>query len=197
MTTSRRGGPHRSDGARQAILDAATELLLEDGYPALTIERIATRARAGKQTIYRWWRSKSAILAECVLTGRLPLAGHELPDSGDLVADVQTWLGAAGADSDATAIMRGLAAAAAEDTGLRRALYSELTGPAHRTLTGRLARAQTREPVAQDAIVAEALLGIMLYRQLTDVDAPPPTHTQIGALLGLPGDGPGPAEAPA
>jgi hypothetical protein len=98
---------------------------------------------------------------------------------------------------DATAIMRGLAAAAAEDTGLRRALYSELTGPAHRTLTGRLARAQTREPVEQDAIVAEALLGIMLYRQLTDVDAPPPTHTQIGALLGLPGDGPGPAEAPA
>lgn len=186
MTTSRRGGPHRSESARQAILDAATELMLTDGYPALTIERIAARAGAGKQTIYRWWRSKSAILAECVLTGRLAPAGPELSDTGDPVADVATWLVAACADDAATAIVRGLAAAAAEDADLRRALYSEVTRPAHHRLSARLARAHAREATAQDSLVAEALLGIVLYRQLTDADGPLPSRDELAVLLDLP-----------
>jgi AcrR family transcriptional regulator len=54
----------RNKQCHQAILQAAAELLEEKGYAAVTIEAIAARAGAGKQTIYRWWPSKAAVILE-------------------------------------------------------------------------------------------------------------------------------------
>jgi AcrR family transcriptional regulator len=69
------------------VLTAAWDLVMEVGYAGLTIEGIAARAGVGKQTIYRWWPSKGAVLFDAFLTveGDQP-AG--LPDSGDLDADL-------------------------------------------------------------------------------------------------------------
>ena len=57
----------RSSAARQSILKAARELVLRVGYAQLTIEGIAAKAGVGKQTIYRWWPSKGAVVFEAVL----------------------------------------------------------------------------------------------------------------------------------
>ena len=49
----------------------------ERGYDHLTMEGIAATAGVGKQTVYRWWPSKGAVIAECLLEGKLltqPLA---------------------------------------------------------------------------------------------------------------------------
>jgi AcrR family transcriptional regulator len=54
----------RNEQARQAILRAAFELCQQRGYAALTIEGVAARAGVGKQTIYRWWPSKGAVVLE-------------------------------------------------------------------------------------------------------------------------------------
>jgi AcrR family transcriptional regulator len=54
----------RSERSRQAILNAADDLLVEVGYAAVTIEGIAARAGVGKQTIYRWWGSKAEVLMD-------------------------------------------------------------------------------------------------------------------------------------
>ncbi|HEY1625028.1 MAG TPA: TetR/AcrR family transcriptional regulator [Streptosporangiaceae bacterium] len=54
----------RSEKSRQAILNAADDLLVEVGYAAVTIEGIAARAGVGKQTIYRWWGSKADVLMD-------------------------------------------------------------------------------------------------------------------------------------
>ncbi|WP_017570301.1 TetR/AcrR family transcriptional regulator [Nocardiopsis halotolerans] len=88
-----RRGPdprRRSERAHRAILDAATELMGEVGYAKLTMEAIAARARVGKQTIYRWWPSKAAVVFDVftALTGGN--AGDPLPDTGDLAADLKT-----------------------------------------------------------------------------------------------------------
>lgn len=58
--TRGRGRP-RSDKARRAILDAARELIEENGPTALTMEGIAARAGVGKPTIYRWWPDRHSV----------------------------------------------------------------------------------------------------------------------------------------
>ena len=62
---TRKGRP-RSGRADRAILDAARELLIEDGFAGLRLEHVAARAGVGKATLYRRWRSKEA-LAQALL----------------------------------------------------------------------------------------------------------------------------------
>jgi AcrR family transcriptional regulator len=57
-------GRRRSERAHQAVLWAASALLRERGYAGLSIEAIAERAGVGKQTIYRWWPSKGAVILD-------------------------------------------------------------------------------------------------------------------------------------
>ncbi len=57
-------GRRRSERARQAILQATSALLRERGYAGFTIEAIAAQAGVGKQTIYRWWPSKGAVILD-------------------------------------------------------------------------------------------------------------------------------------
>ena len=91
MADGRRGRP-RSPRAQQAIVTATCDLLLEMGYERLSIEGVAARAGVGKQTVYRWWPSKSALVTEAVLEGRLPISGEPPPDTGDLRTDLGSWL---------------------------------------------------------------------------------------------------------
>ena len=83
-----RSGPVRSEAARRSILDAAAQIFSERGYDHLTIEGVASRAGVGKQTIYRWWPSKSDIVAECLLEGSLLPGQLSLPDTGDIRGDL-------------------------------------------------------------------------------------------------------------
>ncbi|WP_432016432.1 TetR/AcrR family transcriptional regulator [Streptomyces hydrogenans] len=52
---------------RLAVLNAADDLLVEQGFTATTIEGIAARAGVAKQTIYRWWKSKVDILLDALI----------------------------------------------------------------------------------------------------------------------------------
>ncbi|MFG2885245.1 TetR/AcrR family transcriptional regulator [Streptomyces sp. NPDC048297] len=88
----------RSDKSRRAIYAAALDLVGEVGYPRTTVEGIAARAGVGKQTIYRWWPSKAAVLLEAFLDLSVQAAreaGQEpyvVPDTGDLAADLKAVL---------------------------------------------------------------------------------------------------------
>ncbi|MEE1766290.1 MULTISPECIES: TetR/AcrR family transcriptional regulator [unclassified Streptomyces] len=95
----------RSEKSRRAIYDAALALIGEVGYQKTTIEGIAARAGVGKQTIYRWWSSKAEVLLEAFLdlsaqaadaAARPEVIGeraeYEIPDTGDLEADLKAVL---------------------------------------------------------------------------------------------------------
>ncbi|WP_151482729.1 TetR/AcrR family transcriptional regulator [Streptomyces albicerus] len=95
----------RSEKSRRAIYDAALALVGEVGYPKTTIEGIAARAGVGKQTIYRWWSSKAEVLLEAFIdlsaqaaeaAARPEVIGgaaeYEIPDTGDLEADLKAVL---------------------------------------------------------------------------------------------------------
>lgn len=84
----------RSERSRRAIYDAALALVGEVGYPRTTVEGIAARAGVGKQTIYRWWPSKAAVLLDAFLdlAEQAAQGEPEIPDTGDVEADLKRVL---------------------------------------------------------------------------------------------------------
>jgi AcrR family transcriptional regulator len=61
----RRGRP-RSEKAREAILNAAAELLLARGLGAVSMDAVAERAGVSKATIYRWWPTKETLALDAL-----------------------------------------------------------------------------------------------------------------------------------
>src|SRR5690606_233340 len=100
VTPPRNPDPRRrSERSRRAILDAARALVAETGYPRLTIEAVAARAGVGKQTIYRCWPAKGAVLLDAVLALSQTAEGDiTLPDPGDIEADLKTLMRATAAE---------------------------------------------------------------------------------------------------
>jgi AcrR family transcriptional regulator len=83
-------GRRRSEKSHEAILKAALTLLNEKGYGAVTIEGIAAQAGVGKQTIYRWWPSKAAVILEAFTT--CAESRVAVPNHGDLQTDLANFL---------------------------------------------------------------------------------------------------------
>jgi AcrR family transcriptional regulator len=84
-TGTPRGRP-RSDRLHRAILDAARELLIADGFAALRLEHVAARARVGKATIYRRWPSKEALALELLMELAAPHIA--IAETGDTRAEL-------------------------------------------------------------------------------------------------------------
>ncbi|NUP24049.1 MAG: TetR/AcrR family transcriptional regulator [Streptomyces sp.] len=176
MEEVRRRGRPRSATAHRAILEATRELLIENGYAALSMEGVAARTGVGKPTVYRRWPSKGALVADAVNHGFLDAApGHAVdpPDTGDIENDLRQWLcgyAALAADPRHSPLVLALTAAAAENPQDAEVLYRQLTGPRHTALVERLRRAvdagQVRADVDLDA-VADAVTGALLYQLLT------------------------------
>jgi len=80
----------KRDHTRDAeILDAAVEILAETGYDGMTIDMVATRAKAGKATLYRRWASKDELVIDAVACMKKEnLAVEHLPDTGTLRGDL-------------------------------------------------------------------------------------------------------------
>ena len=84
-----RGRP-RSESARAAILNAALAILEAEGYARVTMEGIAAKAGVGKQTLYRWWPSKAAVVMEAYASAverRVPM-----PETGDFATDLRAYV---------------------------------------------------------------------------------------------------------
>ena len=77
------------------ILDVALDVLAETGYDGMTIDMVATRAKAGKATLYRRWSSKADLVLDAVVCMKSrDIDLDALPDTGtlrgDLVAMIKT-----------------------------------------------------------------------------------------------------------
>jgi AcrR family transcriptional regulator len=161
----------RNERSRQAILTATADLLGEAGYTKLAVEAIAARAGVGKQTIYRWWPDKGAV----VLDAYLALVGADadlaFPDSGDLEADLRLVLGSM-VDSLADPVFerryRALLTAIQDDAGLAQALLDRLLKPWLAATRQRLRAAQQAGQIRDLdlEVVAELLYGPVYYRWL-------------------------------
>lgn len=166
--------PRRNEASRRAILGAAFELVQEVGYAKLSIEGIAARAGVGKQTIYRWWPSKGAVLFDAflMLSEQPDGGGIALPDTGDLEADLKAVLRATVEELNDPRYdepMRALNTEITHDPALA-ALYSErLDGPLRELKRQRLRSAQRAGQLAADLdldVAVDMLWGPLLNRWL-------------------------------
>ncbi|MFD3424079.1 TetR/AcrR family transcriptional regulator [Streptomyces decoyicus] len=162
----------RSERSRRAIFDAALALVGEVGYEKLTIEGIASRAGVGKQTIYRWWPSKAAVLLDAFLVDVDEDYAAGLPDTGDLAADLKFVLRATADEFNDPAFQapyRALAVAGANDAELSRTFVARLLEPGIRVYVDRLRAAQEAGEVAEGIdvrIAAEMVLSPFSQRWL-------------------------------
>ncbi|MGA5562810.1 TetR/AcrR family transcriptional regulator [Streptomyces platensis] len=170
--TSTPDSSRRSERSRRAIFDAALALVGEVGYDKLTIEGIASRAGVGKQTIYRWWPSKAAVLLDAFTATVDDYDAKGLPDTGDLAADLKFVLRATADEFNDPAFQapyRALAAAGANDEELSRTFVARLSEPGTRLYVDRLRAAQETGEVAAGIdvrIAAEMLLSPFSQRWL-------------------------------
>jgi AcrR family transcriptional regulator len=166
--------PRRRDPAvHRAILDATVQLLERDGYGELTIEGIAAAAGVGKQTIYRWWRTRAELVMEAYIAAgeaRVPQ-----PDTGDVITDLEAILipvfalnadyGTGGALAN-----KGLMAEAQLDPAFHQtylALHKSWWGPLISVIERAQARGQLRADVRPQDLV-DIMLGASWYRVLLE-----------------------------
>lgn len=169
MTGDRRPGRPRSERTRQAILSAALGELADRGYAALTVEGIAARAGAGKQTIYRWWPSK----ADVVLDAMLDLAASRVtvPDEGSLDADLAAFLGATFRQQGQRPVLVGLMAQAVLDPAFGAAFRERFLFGRRAAMRQLLDRAAARgeiDPGADPEMLLDIAFGVLWYRLLVD-----------------------------
>lgn len=177
MTTQSGKSPNptrRSETSRRAILTAAFELVGDVGYARLSIEGIAARAGVGKQTIYRWWPSKGAVLFDAFLMLAEGQDGGSaaLPDTGDLETDLRTVMRATVAELNDPRYdepTRALTTEILHDPAIAAAYAERLDGPMKELKRERLRIAQQAGQLPEELdldLAVEMLWGPVRNRWL-------------------------------
>lgn len=162
-------GRRRNEEARLAVLRAAIALLMEPDPTSITIDSLAAAAGVGRQTLYRWWPSKAAILAEALseeARDRVPDA-----DTGTVVGDLTAFLVATVRAASATPVARALRTIMAEAQHDPHAaeVLTAYTAQRRSAMRALLERGQERGQLAPDAdldLIIDQAFGFVWYRLL-------------------------------
>ena len=113
MSPSRARGRPRSEERRDAVLNAAMELMREDDLRRASVDRISARSGVSKATIYKWWPNRTAVAIDAFLHQMMTDA--PVPDTGSAAEDFRLTL-------------RGIMGFHSSPIG---AIYAQLVGEAH------------------------------------------------------------------
>lgn len=158
----------RVEGDReQEILDATLAVLVEVGYDRLTMDAVATEAKASKATLYRKWDGKAALVIDALMSEKTPLVVPE--DTGSLRGDLlAVFCGHGGlTDEHQTAMLGSVITAIGRDAEFAAAFRERFIAPkvavAREIYERAHARGEVRDDLDLDLITA-ALPGIVLHR---------------------------------
>jgi len=162
-------GRRRNDAAREAILDATFGLLSSPDADSLTIDAIAAAAGVGRQTIYRWWPSKGAVVADALVTHARTVVPER--DTGTFAGDLEAFLADsfAGLAGDGLAgRLRAIVAEAQRDEHVAQIL-ADFTAVRRKVLRALLERGQAAGELTPDAdldMLVDMAYGVLYYRLL-------------------------------
>ncbi|KXO92536.1 TetR family transcriptional regulator [Tsukamurella pulmonis] len=166
--TERPAGRPRSEEARTAVLRAVDDMLVAEGYAAMTMKGIAERAGVGRQTVYRWWSTKAEILFEASAADAAgELAVEARPTARE---DVEAFLAAVVrflTTSDAGLAYRALVGEAQHDPKVAELIAgADPLGEAARAVIDRNRRAGRLPADLDPAMAAAELVGPVVFRIL-------------------------------
>ena len=169
MATETRGR-RRSERSHEAIVTATQALLVERSYSEVTIEGVAARAGVGKQTIYRWWPSKAALVLEAYLAGQEAIPPpEERATTREDVRALLGWLIAVLAEPTGGHVIAGLVGDLQRDADLAEGFHRNVVPARREAMLAALSRGRERGEIRADAdleLAVDALHGAVFYRLL-------------------------------
>lgn len=179
-STRRRGAE-----LEEAILKAAWELLVVDGYPNFTFESVAARAQTSRPVLYRRWQTKDDLLLAAVRYGG-GAVDRSVPDTGSLRGDVIALLTRFnGSRAEFIAVLVGQLGAFYSATGSSPAAVREaFIGDRPTVMQAVIDRAITRGEVDPERLTPRIVaLPVDLVRQRIMMTLKPVPKSEIAGIV--------------
>lgn len=187
-TRQRRQGPKRSEVSQAAILEAVRDELAENGWRNFSVDQVARRAQASKQTIYRWWPSIGSLCLDAALT-LVPPVPEGARDPEQRIAAIMAPLEATVRTGSGGYVLRAALLAAADDDDAGEKWRAWVKAELRTPLRMVLAELAAKQVIRRDWDIDEALDLLMgpLWHRLLVMRAPVPeafSLKQAERLLG-------------
>jgi AcrR family transcriptional regulator len=159
----------RVEGAREEeILAATLRLLAESGYDKLTMDAVATAAKAGKATLYRRWTSKADLVVDAVSRAKACPAPPAV-DTGTLRDDLLAMSCGIGGLTDEVpmSVLASLVTALPREPELADAFQRMFLGPRIAAAVEVFERARARGEISADVdvrLIATVLPAVVIHR---------------------------------
>lgn len=159
----------RVEGSREEeILDATVEILLETGFDRLTMDAVASRAKASKATLYRRWETKNALVIDALVRAKASEWTSD-QDTGSLRGDLMaTFCGHRGHATGASARLLGsVVTALLNDEEFAEEFRSRFLAPRMAITAAIYQRAIDRGEIPADAdltLIAPAMAAVLMHR---------------------------------
>jgi AcrR family transcriptional regulator len=169
-SSSRVPGRPRDARADRAILDAALQSFIDEGYEGMSMEGVAARAGVGKTTIYRRWPSKKELIVAAMDTLFEDL---RLPETGDVRADLTSIVHQAHrfiTETKAGEVLPRMVVELASGTPLGRTYFEKVMAPRLQAIVGALEAAKERGELRTDLddhLALASIIGSMMFLRVT------------------------------
>ncbi len=149
-----RNRPRVEGGREEEILDATVATVAELGYDRLTMDAVATAAKASKATLYRRWSTKADLVVDAISRAK----GCPMPedvDTGSLRGDLISMACGNGGFKDELpmSVIAGLITALHRDADLQKAFRQRFLAPRLELVSRVYDRAVQRGEIAPDVDV--------------------------------------------
>jgi AcrR family transcriptional regulator len=170
---ARRGRP-RDAGVDAAIRSAVMDLLAEAGYGHMTMEQVAARAKVSKDSLYRRFPDKLALVTDAL--AHRARAVPDVPDTGSLPGDMRAFLHALLRSRNAAErALAGVSSEIATNPELRAAWHRGLGGMLTGCVRQIVTRAAARGDLAADSdidLLSQLPLSLLQNWRLEHAEQP-------------------------
>lgn len=171
----RRQGPKRSETSQVAILDAVRDELSESGWRSFSVDNVARRASASKQTIYRWWPSIGTLCLDAALS-LIPAIPIGARDAEQRIAAILAPLEATARSGNGSYVLRSALLAAIDDDEAGEKWRGWIKNEMRTPLRMVLAELAAKQIIRRDWDIDEAMATLAgpLWHRLLIMRAPVP-----------------------